>query len=46
MGKFISELIEKEIKIGENKDDAVMYLNELKELLINYEDWFEKSRKI
>ena len=32
--------------IGENKDDAVMYLNELKELLINYEDWFEKSRKI
>ena len=46
MGKFISELIEKEIKIGENKDDVVMYLNELKELLINYEDWFEKSRKI
>jgi hypothetical protein len=46
LGKFISELIEKEIKIGENKDDAVMYLNELKELLINYEDWFEKSRKI
>ena len=46
MGKFISELIEKEIKIWENKDDAVMYLNELKELLINYEDWFEKSRKI
>ena len=46
MGKFISELIEKEIKIGEKKDDAVMYLNELKELLINYEDWFEKSRKI
>ena len=46
MGKFISELIEEEIKIGENKDDAVMYLNELKELLINYEDWFEKSRKI
>ena len=43
LDKFSSELIEKEIKLGEKKDDAVMYVNELKDLLINYEDWFEKK---
>ena len=43
MDKFSSELIEKEIKLGENKDDALMYVNELKDLLINYEEWFEKK---
>jgi len=37
LDKFSSELIEKEIKLGEKKDDAVMYVNELKDLLINYE---------
>ena len=43
LDKFSSELIEKEIKLGENKDDALMYVNELKDLLINYEEWFEKK---
>ena len=43
MDKFSSALIEKEIKLGEKKDDAVMYVNELKDLLINYEDWLEKK---
>ena len=39
LDKFSSDLIEKEIKLGENKDDALMYVNELKDLLINYEEW-------
>ena len=43
LDKFSSDLIEKEIKLGENKDDALMYVNELKDLLINYEEWFEKK---
>jgi len=43
LDKFSSELIEKEIKLGENNDDALMYVNELKDLLINYEEWFEKK---
>ena len=43
LDKFSSELIEKEIKLGENKDDSLMYVNELKDLLINYEEWFEKK---
>ena len=43
LDKFSSELIEKEIKLGENQDDALMYVNELKDLLINYEEWFEKK---
>lgn len=43
LDKFSSELIEKEIKLGENKNDALMYVNELKDLLINYEEWFEKK---
>ena len=43
LDKFSSDLIEKEIKLGENQDDALMYVNELKDLLINYEEWFEKK---
>ena len=43
LDKFSSDLIEKEIKLGENKDDSLMYVNELKDLLINYEEWFEKK---
>ena len=43
LDKFSSDLIEKEIKLGENEDDALMYVNELKDLLINYEEWFEKK---
>ena len=43
LDKFSSELIEKEIKLGETKEDALMYVNELKDLLINYEEWFENK---
>ena len=43
LDKFSSDLIEKEIKLGENKDDSLMYVNKLKDLLINYEEWFEKK---
>ena len=43
LNKFSSDLIEKEIKNGESKEDAEMYINELKDLLFNYEVWFEKK---
>ena len=41
--KFSSDLFEKEIKSGESIEDAEAYVNDLKELLYNYEDWFEKK---
>ena len=45
--KFCNEIVKKDEKNGLPKDDAVDYLNNIKELCINYENWFQakKGRK-
>ena len=43
--KFCSDLFEKEIKSGESKEDVEAYVNDLKDLLYNYEEWFEKKSR-
>ena len=42
--EFKRDILRKEIKCGEKKEDAEKYVNELVKLLFNYENWFsEKS---
>lgn len=41
--QFCSDLLAKEIKGGESIENAKRYVNDLKELLLNYENWFEQK---
>ena len=38
--QFKDDILQKEIKNGENKSTAEMYVNQLVKLLFNYESWF------
>jgi len=38
--QFKDDILQKEIKNGENKSTAEMYVNQLVNLLFNYESWF------
>ena len=38
--EFKEEILRKEIKNGENREIAKIYVNEIGNLLLNYEDWF------
>lgn len=41
--KFKEDILIKEIKNGEKKEDAEKYVNDLVELLQNYESWFKEK---
>ena len=41
--KFEEDILIKEIKNGEKKEDSEKYVNNLVELLQNYESWFKEK---
>ena len=41
--KFKHDLIKKEIKNGETENEAIKYVDELVDLLMDYEGWFERK---
>ena len=41
LNKFKNELIQKEIKNGESREEAIRYVNGLVTLLMDYEVWFK-----
>ena len=41
LNKFKNELIQKEIKNGESREEAIRYVNGLVTLLMDYEGWFK-----
>ena len=43
LNKFKNELLQKEIKNGESKQEAIRYVNELVMLLMDYEGWFKRK---
>ena len=43
LNKFKNELLQKEIKYGESKQEAIRYVNELVMLLMDYEGWFKRK---
>ena len=43
LNKFKNELLQKEIKNGESKQEAIRYANELVMLLMDYEGWFKRK---
>ena len=43
LNKFKNELLLKEIKNGESKQEAIRYVNELVMLLMDYEGWFKRK---
>ena len=43
LNKFTNDIYEKVIQNCKSKEDAEIYMNDLKELLFNYEFWFENK---
>lgn len=43
LNKFKNEIINKEVKNGETREEAIKYVNELVELLFDYEGWFDRK---
>ena len=43
LNKFTNDIYEKVIKNCKSKEDAEIYMNDLKDLLFNYEFWFENK---
>ena len=43
LNKFKNELLQKEIKNGESKQEAIRYVNELVMLLMDYEGWLKRK---
>ena len=43
LNKFKYEIINKEVKNGETREEAIKYVNELVELLFDYEGWFDRK---
>ena len=41
--KFKHDLIKKEIKNGETEKEAIKYVDDLVDLLMDYEGWFERK---
>ena len=44
LNQFISDLTKKEIRAEGKKEKAESYVEQLKYLLLNYEDWFEQKK--
>ena len=43
LNKFKNEIINKEVKNGETREEAIKYVDELVKLLFDYEDWFDRK---
>ena len=43
LNKFKNEIINKEAKNGETREEAIKYVDELVDLLMDYEGWFERK---
>ena len=43
LNNFKNDLIKKEMKNGETKQEAINYVNDLVKLLMDYEDWFKRK---